>query len=216
MLQAGKRMHVLLFDPVPISQRMLSKVLKETCSLTVVGTIGEANINISRTNFDALLISAEDTVEEALIYSHLLRQSPSPMMQRPIVLITSRYSEDLAFQAWRNGITMTVAKPLRVPEFTDLLQTQVEQHCPVPIERSQCIVQLISWRKGGLHYLYAPDLNRLVSAASPEQAQARMNELFEQFHFVFQDSRFGEARVRVDQQKIDLDSWKPSDHADSD
>ncbi|MFW5844764.1 MAG: hypothetical protein ACOCXJ_00900 [Planctomycetota bacterium] len=203
-------MHVLLVDPVSISQRMIGKVLRPCCTLTAVDSLHEASINITRSAIDALLITADDEAEEALSYAYLMRQAHSPLVNSPIVLITSRYSEDLAFRAWRSGVTATVAKPLDPEHFRELLSQQVAVHRPVPVERSRCLVQLVGWVKGGLHYRYAPDLDRLVSARTAEEAQAGMRELLDQFRHVFQDSRFGEARVRIAQERLELDAWQPA------
>ena len=72
--------------------------------MTVVATLSEAKINISHAQFDALLISGDGDAGEYFSYTYDLRRPESPMHDKPILLLTSQYSDDLAYRAWRSGV----------------------------------------------------------------------------------------------------------------
>lgn len=207
-------MHVLYLDPKPISQKALLRIIGGACNCTMVSTIDEARINLNKNRFDAFIVCAEEGIDELLLFIHDLRRVESPMRDGVVLLISAGLSADLAYRAWRAGVHESFAKPLQAAAFLERLRAQIAEPQVVPVEREGCTVECVSWTKGGLWYLYAPDLHRLVTAGSQDAAVAQMRELFEHYWYEFEHSRFGEARCTLKRLRLGFQAWHAEAHLD--
>jgi CheY-like chemotaxis protein len=212
MVHRETRVHLLLVDGNEISQKVIGKLLADEYALSVVAELKDAKINLARSDFDALILAADDGFDELLRWVFDLRRPDSPMAARPILLVTSRYSGDLAYRAWRAGINLTLAKPLQAATFRSHLAEQIAAPSSQPVARDACSVELVAWVKGGIHYCYSPDLDRLVTARDEAAMLAQMEELFEQYWYRFEQSRFGEARVSIRRKRFAFRHWQDEEH----
>ena len=204
----GAEIHILLVDGHSVSQRMLCNALESTANITLVTSSRDARINVNKSSFDCVIMSYDQSHdEEFLSFVIDLRRSRHVMRQAPVLFITSDFSEDMAYRAQCVGVNQTIAKPFTKDDLIAAVKRHIAadgQHIE-KIERSSTTVTCMSWFQGGMHFVFSPDLNRLVSGPTRKDADQAMDQLLQQFHWQLKDSRWGEVVPKVSRRRVLFD-----------
>ncbi len=190
-------MHVLYIDPSSISHKIIRRMLQGNMDLTMVSNLDEGMLNLSKNDFDLVLLAYESGDDSVLDFIREIRSGDLSAADKGVVLITTTYTGSMAYKAMQAGANDIIVKPLD-PE--TLLQTvNVQAMAPFinEVKRDHCSLTIMSWHLGHRYYEYSPDLNRLVSGFSDDEARAQMQVLIEDSIPDLAHSRFGEAFVRT-------------------
>ncbi len=168
---------VLYVEDARAFHRIMQRMLEDVCQLSIAATLEEAWGQICRERFNLVICDFMFPEGDAFPLIFKIRKQFSAV-ELPIIMLTSAADRVSVGKFHGSGVNITIRKIPEAESFRGLIYRMMRQPwVEAPAVPSGGDVQLVAWTTATQSHVYCPNLRSETTAATPEEAMARMHEL---------------------------------------
>lgn len=199
-----QKKHFFHLEDNKVAQKLLQNTFKEIADFSSAQTIKEAEQMIqNKPQIDCFFIDLNLGNENGLVFLKKIR-TISEYDNSSAFILTSTLTNSVAYKSMRAGANASFSK-LTTPT---VMREQVIKFLKNPfvslIKNEFHEIECVTWAYKSQFYQYSPDLKKTVSAQTPEEAEAKMQQILAEYVQNNSNAVFDTNSVGVSIHRLDL------------